>query len=61
LNDKVGFLRLFQMKRMVVRAIRDSTILINDFSITSLIVFKKDYIDKYSYDCKEENMAFTVC
>ena len=57
LHDKVGSLRLFQMERMVVRASRDSTILTNDPSITSHVVFNKDYIDKYSYDCKEENMS----
>jgi hypothetical protein len=60
LNEKVGSLRLFQMERMVVRATRDSTILTSDPSIASHVVFNKDYIDKYSYDCKEENMSHYV-
>ena len=51
LHDKVGSLRLFQMERMVVRASRDSTILTNDPSIPNHVVFNKDYIDKYIYDC----------
>ena len=54
LHDKVGSLRLFQMERM------DSTILTNDPSIPNHVVFNKDYIDKYSYDCKEENMSHSV-
>ena len=60
LHDKVGSLRLFQMERMVVRASRDSTILTNDPSIPNHVVFNKDYIDKYIYDCKEENMSHYV-
>ena len=60
LNEKVGSLRLFQMERMVVRATRDSTILTSDPTITSHVVFNKDYLNKYRYDCKEENMSHYV-
>jgi len=44
---------------MVKRVTRDSTILINEPSITSHVVFSKDYIDKYNI--KILLIMFAVC
>ena len=53
-------LRMFQMEKAIVRSTLDSTIMMNIAVTENQFEFRKDYIDKYIYKCKEENKHFYV-
>lgn len=53
-------LRTFQMEKAIVRSTLDSSIMMNVTVPENQFVFTKDFIDKYIYECKEENKHFYV-
>ena len=54
-------LRIFQVEKMVVRRAMDSTIMMNDNSL-SHVEFRKDkaMLQKYIYECKDNSLPYYV-